>query len=68
MIVKRAIWSLGSILTVIILFFLLSCNKNEIKCEGCDKDTPWSNSESSYCFPTEDACIAATEHACEKCR
>jgi hypothetical protein len=57
------------LLVMLMLFPLISCNKNEIKCEGCDKDTPWSNNNSSYCYPTQDECEAAEPGSkCEKCR
>jgi hypothetical protein len=59
------------ILVLFLLFSIpfLSCNKNEIKCEGCGKDTPWSNNESSYCYPTKAECEAAEGgKTCEKCR
>jgi len=50
-----------------IYFILLSGCKKEEKCEGCDKDAPWSNIEAPYCYPTENQCEDETGYDCERC-
>jgi hypothetical protein len=54
-------------LSILVSIAIISCSKKE-KCEGCDSDTPWSNLDASYCYPTKAACEAETELECEKCR
>jgi hypothetical protein len=62
-------FSLILIFFVLLTMAFLSCaNKDEIKCEGCDKDTPWSNSESYYCYSSRDSCEIASGKECEKCK
>jgi hypothetical protein len=61
--------SSGLILRIgLLMMVVIGCKKNEVKCEGCDKDTPWSKNESSYCYPTKEDCEAVEGEGCEKCR
>ena len=57
---------LKGIFLVIYLFLNASCGSKE-DCSGCYKDTPWSTSSSSYCYPDEDSCNEAEEEPCVKC-
>ncbi len=57
----------GGILIILLSLAFYGCKKDKQKCEGCDRDAPWSNWESSYCYPTELECVTETEKDCEKC-
>ena len=46
--------------------FISGCNSDG-KCTGCDKDPPWSNTNSHYCYPTKGQCESTEGEDCEPC-
>lgn len=56
-----------TLIVTIILGFASSCSE-DVKCNGCYEDTPWSSTESDTCYPDEASCAAEEgDGVCEKC-
>ncbi len=57
----------GFIFLFLLNIVMLSGCEAKIDCKGCDKEAPWSNIESDYCYPTKAQCEATEGKECEKC-